>query len=376
MSNKPKKNFFSNSIKTRHIWPHVCLIYSQCFHSQKKTKKSSKKNIKRKLPRTKSMLLDRKGRRHSIDLTNIKQSLANNSSLIESCSISSRTRPLIDLMQANATSFSLTTKQLQCSSPNSVKGFIAMQQRQTKPMSAAATATNTTLMARTNSSHNAQTDLSNAFAQLLLRRKTFSAIKVHQSITGFGQLSERSQSVFLQTQDSKNTDKKQQQVVPNVVPVSMLKAKFEAGLSGLKPVSFSSPKLEKRSKSELKEENEEECEEEEKDSNNETLKTSIRYDRDLIDLDMTLNESFLVRSGELDDSEENFLFNIELEEKSASVDTPGSTKDSKKNKYRRFCGLIFLSIRILRILKFHQKIKINNRIYLHKNIKIMFKILH
>jgi hypothetical protein len=248
-------------------------------------------------------------------------------------------------------------QQKECSSPKSVKSFISMQQK--------AFEKNTSQKLQHQSEHGdlkscAQTDLSNAFAQLLLRRNTFSTPKSHQNKPfqenkqgfGFNHLSDRSQSIAklncssigLQNQFNKQPQQNYQ-VVPNV-PVSKLKAKFEVKLENEckkfikqigNPILFSSPKLDKKGspilsslKFDLGNDEEEtindslstiipnstvfECENF-CNSNNETLKTSLRNEKDIIDLDTTLNDSFLLKTDldDLNDSE-SYLFNIELDE--------------------------------------------------------------
>jgi len=277
----------------------------------------------------------------------------------------------------------------------------------------------------------AQTDLSNAFAQLLLRRNTFSTSKTylnkpnqqqhhssnnhHQQGFGFNHLSDRSQSIaklncsniFLQNHNNQNIKQSQQQqqqqqqhqVVPNI-PVSKLKAKFETKFGGEckksatkkfgNPILFSSPKPDKKLNSpalcSLKcdlDNDEEENNANDSlstvipnsteydvhnnlfDSNNETLKTSIRDEKDIIDLDMTLNDSFIIKTDldylNDDDDGESFLFNIELDEcpRVAQESSSSSEKSEKENdnvkelkKYKKntlellICKLFHIAIKM------------------------------
>jgi hypothetical protein len=368
------------------------------------------------LPRTKSILLDRKGRRHSIDLTSIKNQILinNSSSLIQNCSISLRTRPLISLIQANANAESIESisehqqifeqqhqQQQQCSSPKSVKSFISMQKKTFEIINTSSCQIQQQKQQQQqNEQGKAQTDLSNAFAQLLLRRNTFSTSKSylnkpnqheqHHSHNkhhqfGFNHLSDRSQSIaklnssniFLQNHNNQNIKQSQQQqqqhqVVPNI-PVSKLKAKFETKFEGEckrsatkkfgNPILFSSPKPDKKLNSpalcslkcDLDNDEEENANDSLStvipksteydvnnnlfDSNNETLKTSIRDEKDIIDLDMTLNDSFIIKT-DLDylnddgDDGESFLFNIELDEcPRVAQESSSSEKSEKENDH-------------------------------------------
>ena len=301
------------------------------------------------------MLLDRKGRRNSIDLTNITNNLVH-SSLIQNCSISSRTLPLVTLIQAN-TAAQKATKLVadaaefgalaQSPSQNSVKSYIAMQKRQ----SLFESKTPTSSLTDANSCE--QKELSNAFAQLLLsRRNTFSSMKFHQNKANnlpsqqANHLSDRCQSIsklssaniFVQNQQGLSVRSppthQHNQVVPNV-PISLLKAKFENNCvmekssfaaqykacdSFGKIVDSAAVKSELSILGALRYELYE-CEDENEDTTSiastmplttkydgdsisDTVKTSVRDDNDIIDLDMTLNDSFLLKTV-LDDDDDD-----------------------------------------------------------------------
>lgn len=194
------------------------------------------------------MLLDRKGRRHSIDLTNITNNLTN---LYINCNIA-LSRPLTSFMENSINNNNNNnTSNINDSDESSMDSMALLSK------SPSQRSVKTFLSHQKNHKQTNQTDLSNAFAQLILsRRNTYSNSRFYQnkanqnenrqmvSSTSMTSLkhSESIKKIFEnynaiaedQTDTSEGTEKSDAklQVVPNV-PISQLKARFEDGTASL-----------------------------------------------------------------------------------------------------------------------------------------------